>query len=238
MHWQSVCDSLFLSAHDVKADGDYLYGQGRCGAKTVSVIGTTRHVEIGVELAFRMAGDLLQIIRRDPGRPILFLIDTIGQRLRRRDELLGLNGYVAHLAKCVELARTGGHRVIGLVYDQALSGGFLATGMMADICAALPDAKIRVMGIPAMARVSRISEDRLRELAASSAVFAPGAENYVLLGGVDSLWSGDLGERLRGALASSVAGDERAKVGADRGGRRWARVIADRIVKDDARHCV
>src|SRR2546427_144692 len=32
---------------------------------------------------------------------------------------------MAHLGTCIDLARRRGHRVIGLVYDQALSGGFI-----------------------------------------------------------------------------------------------------------------
>src|SRR4029453_3695562 len=91
----------------------------------------------------------------------LFLVDTQGQRLRHRDELLGINRTMSHLAQCVELARRRGHRVLALVYDQALSGGFIASGMMADTCGALPEAEIRVMNLPAMARVTRIPEKRL-----------------------------------------------------------------------------
>ena len=44
------------------------------------------------------------------------LVDTGGQRLSRRDELLGINGYLAHLAKCLELARLRGHKLISLIY--------------------------------------------------------------------------------------------------------------------------
>ena len=36
--------------------------------------------------------------------------------------------------------------VIGLVYDQALSGGFITSGLIADACYALPEAEIRVLG--------------------------------------------------------------------------------------------
>ena len=39
------------------------------------------------------------------------LIDTQGQRLRHRDEMLGINSYMAHLGKCVDLARRQGHRI-------------------------------------------------------------------------------------------------------------------------------
>jgi malonate decarboxylase gamma subunit len=220
MKWKSVSDRLFPEGHDIVAQGDFLRGEGRLGTTQVAVIGTTNHADTGVELALRMARAVLDIMRDAPGRPILFLVDTKGQRLRRRDELLGLNGYMAHLAKCVEMARTRGHRVVSLVYDQALSGGFLASGMMADVCAALPEAKIRVMGLPAMSRVTRIAESRLAELSKSSPVFAPGAENFVVMGGIDRIWRDDLSECLAEALRSASPLDERAAAADARGGRR------------------
>jgi malonate decarboxylase beta subunit len=38
---------------------------------------------------------------------------------------VGINRAMAHLGTCIDLARRRGHRMIGLVYDQALSGGFI-----------------------------------------------------------------------------------------------------------------
>lgn len=226
MNWQDTAAQLFPQGHGIRQDGDLLLGEGRLGELTVAVIGTTNHAEVGVELALAMAGAVLDVIREHPQRPILFLVDTQGQRLRHRDELLGINGYMAHLAKCVEMARRQGHRIVGLVYDQALSGGFLANGMMADLCAALPQAEIRVMNLPAMARVTRIDEARLRNLSESSPVFAPGARNYVAMGAVSSLWDGDLAARLREALAVVPGDDVRDALGAERGGRTFARRVA------------
>jgi malonate decarboxylase gamma subunit len=227
-----VAEGLFPQGHDIAQQGDLLAGSGRCGEQTFSVIGTTHHAEVGVELALAMARAVLETVRRHPGRPILFLVDTQGQRLRHRDELLGINAYMAHLAKCVELARHKGHRIIGLVYDQALSGGFLPNAMMADLCAALPDAEIRVMGLPAMARVTRLPEERLRELARSSPVFAPGAINYVRMGAVDALWEGPLSQALRSALERAQARDVRRGLGRERGGRLLAEDIARRVSED------
>jgi malonate decarboxylase gamma subunit len=158
------------------------------------------------------------------------LVDTRGQQLRRRDELLGINRAMAHLGCCIDLARRRGHRVIGLVYDQALSGGFITSGLIADACYALPEAEIRVMGIPAMARVMKIPEERLHELSKTSPVFAPGVENYVAMGGVRALWTGDLRAALRDALASSPTDDERAADGAVRGGRRLAAGVCQRVL--------
>ena len=233
MDWKKVATQLFPSVYDVKQDGDLLYGQGRCGKQTVAVIGTTNHTEVGVELALAMAAAVLAVMREHPKRPIVFLVDTSGQRLRHRDELLGLNGYMAHLAKCVEMARRQGHAIVSLVYEQALSGGFLANGMMADVCAALPEAEIRVMGLPAMARVTRISEERLTELGKTSPVFAPGAENYLKMGGLDELWEDDLSACLRNALEHADMTDHRRVRGRERGGRMLAEAVIERVLASD-----
>jgi malonate decarboxylase gamma subunit len=230
MEWKKVVEQMFPAGHEVRQEGDLLLGQGRCGKHTFAVIGTTNHTEVGAELALAMAAAVLVVIHDHPARPIVFLVDTSGQRLRHRDEMLGLNGYMAHLAKCVEMARRRGHAIISLVYEQALSGGFLANGMMADVCAALPQAEIRVMGLAAMARVTRISEERLAELSISSPVFAPGAHNYLLMGGLDALWEGDLSACLTDALEHVDATDHRRVRGLERGGRMFADPVTQRVL--------
>ena len=230
MEWKSVVEKMFPDGHEVGQTGNLIQGYGRCGQYAVAVIGTTDHTEVGVELALAMAAAVIKVIRDHPARAIVFLVDTSGQRLRHRDELLGLNGYMAHLAKCVEMARRRGHAIISLVYEQALSGGFLANGMMADVCAALPEAEIRVMGLAAMARVTRISEERLTELSKSSPVFAPGAKNYLLLGGLDALWEGDLSLRLSAALKNIDNTDHRRSLGHERGGRMLAYPVVQRVL--------
>jgi malonate decarboxylase gamma subunit len=213
-------------------DGDFLCGSGHCGSHDFSVTGTTNHAEVGVEVTLAMARTVLETVRRHPGWPLLFLMDTQGQRLRHRDELLGLNSYMAHLGKCVEIARQRGHKIIGLVYDQALSGGFIASAMGADICGALPDAQIRVMGLPAMARVTRLPEAQLQALSETSPVFGPGAINYVKMGAIDALWDGDLAASLLAALALADGHDHRSELGLRRGGRSLAHPVAQRILHD------
>lgn len=230
MNWKVVSDALFPQGHDVAQTGDLLSGTGQAGEQAFAVVGTTNHAEVGVELALAMAGLVLDTVRLQPRRPLLFLIDTRGQRLRHRDELLGINSYMAHLGKCVEVARQQGHPVLGLIYDQALSGGFIPNAMMADLCAALPEAEIRVMGLSAMARITRIAEERLRTLSADSPVFAPGAINYVRMGAVDSLWQGDLCACLLDMLGRADAVDRRSERGFERGGRSLARLVAQRVL--------
>jgi malonate decarboxylase gamma subunit len=230
MIWTELVGQLFGTAHGIEADADFLGGSAHLDGQTIAVVGTTNHAPIGVALALKQARVVLDTIAEHPGRAILLLIDTQGQQLRRRDELLGINRAMAHLGCCIDLARRRGHRVIGLVYDQALSGGFITSGLIADACYALPEAEIRVMRIPAMARVTKLSEAFLTELSASSPVFAPGVQNYVAMGGVRSVWSGDLRACLRDALVNAPTNDERAADGRTRGGRQLAAAVAEQVL--------
>jgi malonate decarboxylase gamma subunit len=226
MNWHTVADALFPQGHRIVERDNFLSGEAQAGSQTVTVIGTTEHTPIGVEIALAQAAAILDTVKRHPGRPIVILVDTVGQRLRRRDEMLGINSYMAHLGKCVELARRRGHRIVGLVYDQALSGGFITSGLIADACYALPDATIRVMGLPAMARITKVPLERLEELAQDNPVFAPGAENYRRMGGVAEIWHGDLAAALERALAEAGPEDRRAELGLERGGRKLALRVA------------
>ncbi|MFG6432661.1 biotin-independent malonate decarboxylase subunit gamma [Roseateles sp. LYH14W] len=230
MAWQTLASQLFGTDHGIQRDGDVLRGEVEFDGEPLTVIGTTDHAPIGVQLALAQARAVLDTMTQHPGRAILLLIDTQGQQLRRRDELLGINRAMAHLGMTLDLARRRGHRVIGLVYDQALSGGFITSGLIADACYALPEAEIRVMRIPAMARVTKLPEARLAELSQSNPVFAPGVGNYVAMGGVRGLWQGDLPAALRDALANAPVQDERAADGQQRGGRRMAAPVVQRVL--------
>jgi malonate decarboxylase gamma subunit len=229
MDAKTLLEKLFPNGCDVAFDGLYFSGTGESTHKKVAVIGSIDAAPIGVELAFRMAGEVLRIVRDHPGRPILLLVDTQGQRLSRRDELLGINGYMAHLAKCLQLARNRGHKIVGLVYSEAVSGGFLASSLLADRCYALPEAQVRVMNLPAMSRITKIPLERLEELSKSSPVFAPGVANYLKMGAIHSLWEGDLAQHLAEALDSPAEDDSRREWGEEREGRRLARQVAERV---------
>ena len=230
MNWNQLVTQLFGSYHGMRAAGDFLKGDVMFEGRPLTVVGTTNHAPIGVALALAQARVILDTIAQHPGRAILLLIDTQGQQLRRRDETLGINRAMAHLGMCIDLARRRGHPVIGLVYDQALSGGFITSGLIADGCYALPDAEIRVMRIPAMARVTKLSEEVLTALSQSNPVFAPGVGNYVAMGGVRALWEGDLAAALRDALANTPVEDTRAQDGAERGGRKLAASVVQRVL--------
>jgi malonate decarboxylase gamma subunit len=230
---EALLRELFPSGHDVQARGDLLAGTGEAGSETVAVIGTTNHAYIGVELALQLAAEVLKVVRESPGRALLLLVDTRGQRLSRRDELLGINGYLAHLAQCVDLARHRGHRLLSLVYAEAVSGGFLAGGMQADAIFALPAAEVQVMNLSAMAKVTRIPLERLQELSRQSPIFAPGVENFFRLGGVHEIWPDRLAARLQAALAADAGPDRRRELGRERGGRERAAEVACHVREQD-----
>jgi malonate decarboxylase gamma subunit len=235
MSEQMLFDRLFgAGKHQIISDGMFLQGTAQAGGKKISVIGTCNQAAINVALALRIADAILQTVRADATtspRPILFIADTQGQALSRHDELLGLNGYFAHIARCVDLARRNRHRLVTLIHGEAVSGGFLAYGMLADRICALPDAQVRVMDLRAMSRVTKINLERLEELAAVSPVFAPGAANYWKMGGIHDIWSAEDNwtERLSAAFDNIAGSDSRAAIGNERGGRQLAAAIAQLV---------
>jgi malonate decarboxylase gamma subunit len=101
---------------------------------------------------------------------------------------------------------------------------------MADACFALPDATIRVMGLPAMARITKVPEERLTELAKTDPVFAPGAGNYLRMGGLQALWEGDFAALLAAALRDDDSVDRRRQLGFERGGRKMAHPVAEAVL--------
>jgi malonate decarboxylase gamma subunit len=225
-----VLAELFGADHGVARDGDALVGVARFEGRHVTVIGTSDRALIGADVALRLARETLDAMRDEPGRPILVIVDNAGHRLSRRDELLANNGCIAHLTRCLDAARRRGHRVIGLVHDLAVSGGFMATGLATDLCYALPGAEVRVMAPAAMARVTKIPVERLAELSGVNPVLGPGVENFIRVGGLEGVWDGDLRAHFRDALATPLDGvDRRRALGAERGGRSAAADVAARV---------
>ncbi len=233
---QAFADRLFgRSGHRLQSAAHFLLGEGDSRAGTLWVVGTRDRAPIDGQLALQMAAAILAAVAADRAagrcRPILLISETQGQLLSRHEELLGLHGVLAHLALCVDLARRAGHRLITLVRNEAVSGGFLAFGMLGDRICALPGAQVRVMDLRAMARVTHIPLERLEALADHSPVFAPGADNFFALGGVHALWreDDDWQAALATALAAASDADQRAELGAARGGRRLAQAISGRV---------
>ena len=230
MMLNDILDALFPAGHAVKVDDKVITGEAQTPQGSVTVLGTTDAAAIDHRMALALAACVLDTVEHHPGRPLVFLVDTSGQALSRSQELLCLNGSLAHLAGCVDLARRQGHPSLSLVTANAVSGGFLSFGLMADRAYALADAQVRVMDLRAMARVTKIAHDRLVELAANSPTFAPGAENYRRMGGIEAIWPVPEAALLEQALAiGSQPDDRRMAAAGERGGRLLARRIAETV---------
>jgi malonate decarboxylase gamma subunit len=232
---KDLADRLFPDGHSITFEDEFFYGSASLQQREISIIGTLERALIGVDLALRIANRIVTVMRDFPGSPILLLIDTAGQKMSRRDELLGLNGYIAHVAKCLEVARRRGHKILGLVSGEAVSAGFLSTSMLADACYALPGAEVRVMNLKAMSRVTKIPVERLEILSERSPVFAPGISNYYAMGAIAETWDGDLSKALAEALDVDFAStDRRRQYGEERHGRSLAKIVSDRVRHDPA----
>ncbi|WP_342238716.1 biotin-independent malonate decarboxylase subunit gamma [Inquilinus sp. OTU3971] len=228
-----ILAGLFPAGHDVVVRSDKLImGAGRRGkGGTVEVIGIADGEPLGIDGVLPLAERVLRVIAAGGDTPILVMVDTRSQRMARRDEMLGLNEYLAHLAKCLLLASREGHRTVGLNHGKAAAGAFLATGLATDILVALPGAEPAVMDLPSMARVTKLPEDTLRVLSQTTPVFAPGLASMTEVGAVAEIWDPrePLGAQLEAALAGGSGYDARDDLGAARGGRRVASELARRV---------
>jgi malonate decarboxylase gamma subunit len=249
MTLDEVLKSLFPLGHKVSVSDDgCITGSGQLShGVPISVIGIANGVALGTAQALPLAKQVLQVIEAGAGAKagaaaeagagaaaktaILVLVDTQGQLMARRDEMRGLNEYLSHLAKTLLLASELGHRTIGLQYGKAAAGAFLATALATDYLAGLPGAAPSVMDLPSVARVTKLPESTLREMAKTTPVFAPGLDHMVQMGAFAAVWDPDkpLSTQLEAALSSASPKDVRDTLGEARNGRTMAAAVAKRV---------
>ena len=234
MTLDEILQSLFPEGHDVKTSKDgWITGHGkRRGGEAIAVIGVANGVPLSTAGVLPLAAHVLGVVEQGGNTPILVLVDTQGQLMARREEMIGLNEYLAHLAKCLLLASQHGHRTIGLEYGRASAGAFLATALATDSLVGLPGAEPAVMDLPSMARVTKLPEDKLKELAKTTPVFAPGLDHLAQTGAVAEIWDPKkpLGEQLEAALERAEQKDVRDQLGAERKGRPVAAKVAFHVI--------
>ncbi|MGC5781395.1 biotin-independent malonate decarboxylase subunit gamma [Methylobacterium sp. NFXW15] len=223
-----ILASLFPEGHDVSVADGLIAGEGPFARGRIKVIGIDGDTPLGVEGALTLAGHVLDTVRAGGGTPILVAIDSDSQRMSRRDELLGLNEYLAHLAKALLLADQQGHPTIGLLYGHSAAGAFIATALATRVLAALPGAHPSVMDLPSVSRVTKLPLETLQEMAKSTPVFAPGLDNMLATGAVHAVLNPaePLRPQLEALIADLPASDERDRLGRERGGRPVAEEIA------------
>jgi malonate decarboxylase gamma subunit len=236
MTLDEILTSLFPSGHDVKTSATgIITGTGkRKNSEAIAVIGVANGEALGTAGVLPLAEEVLRVVAKGGDTPILVLVDTQGQLMARRDEMRGLNEYLAHLAKCLLLASQQGHRTIGLEYGKAAAGAFLATALATDRLIGLPGAEPTVMDLPSISRVTKLPLDKLTELAKTTPVFAPGIDHLFQIGAVAEIWDPEkpLDEQLEEALAKASPADTRDELGAERKGRAMAAMVAKRVIAE------
>jgi malonate decarboxylase gamma subunit len=234
MTLDEVLNGLFPPGHDVKANAaGIIIGTGkRKQGEAIAVIGVGNGAALGTAGVLPLAQEVLRVVANGGNIPILVLVDTQGQLMARRDEMRGLNEYLAHLAKCLLLASQQGHRIIGLEYGKAAAGAFLATALATDFLVGLPGAEPAVMDLPSMSRVTKLQIDK--ELATTTPVFAPGLDHLAQMGAVAEIWDPQkpLDEQLEEALRKASPVDTRDELGATRKGRPMAAKVAKRVIAE------
>jgi malonate decarboxylase gamma subunit len=234
MTLDDILKSLFPTGHEVMVSKEGLItGTGKLrDGRAISVLGLGDGQSMGTAAALPLAAQVLDVIKTGGDTPILVLVDLLGQLMARRDEMIGLNEYLAHLAKCLLLASQLGHRTVGLEYGKASAGGFLATALATEIFVALPGAEPAVMDLPSMARVTKLPEEKLKELAKSTPVFSPGLDSMLQMGALAEVWDANkpLDEQLEATLKKASAKDVRDQLGAERKGRPMAALVTKRVI--------
>ena len=235
MNTELVLKQLFPNQLNYQIEGYVIKGNAETEAGPVRILGTVNAAPINQEIAIELAGEILQLIQQQNKTPVVFIVDTQGQDLSRADELLCLNRTFAHLASCVDLLRRSGHANLAIIFGQAVSGGFLSYGLMANEVYALSDSQVKVMDLNAMARVTKIPVEKLKQLSQSSAIFAPGVENFYKMGAINAVWENLDTDWVSQALVNqqqhleSYMTDQRRVVGQQRQGRQLCNSVIEKV---------
>jgi malonate decarboxylase gamma subunit len=241
MTLDDVVTSLFPSGHQVKrGPSGTLHGTAKVeGHGKVTVVGIVGGTPLGIDAAILLAEHVLAAVEAGDRAPIVFLVDTSSQNMARRDELLGLNEYLAHLAKSLALAAAHGHRSVSLLFGHAAAGAFIGAALSSQSLVALPGAAPSVMDLPSISRVTKLPLEQLERLAKSTPIFAPGVGPLFAIGAVTETWAADqpFAPRLADLLRQPVAtSDLRDQIGLERKGRRLAQTIAARVAAEAVAH--
>jgi len=231
MQLAEILASLFPDGHDITVDSGLLYGSGPLAdGHQALVVGVSNRTAVGINEAASLSRHILD--DHLGAGPILVIVDSDSQKMSKRDELLGLNEFLAHLAKTLIFADLHGRPTIGILYGHTAAGAFLATALATRVLVALPGAEPAVMDLASMSKVTKLPIEVLQEKAKTTAIFAPGLDNLAKTGAVHLIWdeAESLAAQLK-ALLRDLPGpnDKRDLLGVERHGRTKAAEIAERV---------
>lgn len=151
---------------------------------------------IGLEEAYKMAMAMYCTMKADADkpiaekRPLLLIVDTPGNGPGKVEEIIGMNKATGAYQLALAEARMQGHPIVAVVIGRAISGAFLCHGLQADHIVSLSakfQTMIHVMPLTSISRITKLSLERLNELAQTNPVFAPGPQFFYQLGGIEAL---------------------------------------------------
>jgi malonate decarboxylase gamma subunit len=239
MTLDEILACLFPDGHAVeRSTSGIVHGFATvAGQGAVTVVGVVEGTPLGIEGAILLAGHVLAAVKAGSKSPIVILVDTASQNMARRDELLALNEYLAHLIKSLAFAAAHGHRTVSILYGHAAAGAFIATALASQALVTLPGAQPSVMDLPSISRVTKLPLEKLQELAKSTPIFAPGVAPLFAIGAVTEIWGTQqsAAQRLSVLLRLPLnPPDERDHLGFERKGRLFAQEIAERVAAQAA----
>ncbi|CDZ77530.1 acetyl-CoA carboxylase subunit beta [Legionella massiliensis] len=228
---QDILKQLCDEEVQLSEENSVVFAQATIAGKPIHILGVKEATFLGVEQALLLAEKVIEIIESKSTAPVLLMADVAGQQLAMRDEWLGMQQYFGHLLECLECLRKQGNRLISLVYNQAIGGGFIAFGLMGDTILALPNAALAVMWLEGISKVTKIELNELEELSKTFPVFAPGVNNFYKLGGLhDIVELAELAKKIADEMAKEDTIDNRAALGNERGGRKLALPIIHEVM--------
>ncbi|MCW8386361.1 malonate decarboxylase subunit gamma [Fluoribacter dumoffii] len=227
---KDLLKQIFSQEVKLTENQSIIYGQATLKEQRLHILGVKESIFLGAEQALIMAQHVIDILESQSTDPVLLLVDVAGQELTMRDEWLGMQQYFGHLLECLECLRQQGNILISLVCNKALGGAFIAYGLTADTILALPDAALAVMWLEGIAKVTKIELSTLQELSKTFSVFAPGVQNFYELGGLHEIVNpSELADKINLAIQKQNPKDERALLGSERGGRKLAYSIINKV---------
>lgn len=187
-----------LAAGDVeRVEGSILVADSQLGdevARLLCVVADptspyprARRGEVGVRESLVLAGAVRTAVAG--GMPVVAVVDVPGQAYGRLEETVGLHLAVAAAVDAYAGARRAGHPVVALIVGSAISGGFLAHGLMASHIVALdaPGVEVQAMNRRTAARITRRSVEELERLGSELAPLSYDVVRWATLGHCDQL---------------------------------------------------
>lgn len=173
-------------------------------------------------LAYAVDGIVTADADADTKRAIVAVVDLPSQAYGRNEEMAGLHQAIATAVTTYHRARNAGHPVVAIVVGQALSGGFITHGLMAQQILALddPGVEIHAMHKDAAARITLRTVEELDRLGKTILPMSYDVKDWAKLGYCDGLLTVSDADHPTDCDVTSVRAAVLAAVEAARGGPR------------------